>query len=225
MACETACDARVTEVVVAMIVPRRLGIADYETTRDAMRTFTTTREALTPDEIWLLEHPPVYTLGQAGRLEHLLGPVDIPVLHTERGGQITYHGPGQLVVYPLIDLRRRGIKVREFVRLIEMAVIETLATYNLEGSVRPGAPGVYVSVDGALQKIAALGLKIVNGCSFHGLALNVAMDLAPYASIDACGYPGLHCVDMASLGVSALPAEVADRLERILIDRIEAASS
>jgi lipoyl(octanoyl) transferase len=217
-------DASFATVPSSSVRVRRLGIAPYEATRDAMLAFTTTRDEHTPDEVWLLEHPAVYTLGQAGRLAHLLGPVDIPVVHTERGGQITYHGPGQLVAYLLIDLRRRGIKVREFVQLIEAAVIDTLATYNLAACVESGAPGVYVSVDGSLHKIAALGLKIVNGRSFHGMSLNVAMDLEPYAHIDACGYPGLRSIDMASLGVVQPIDDVATRLAGILIARIEAAS-
>ena len=208
----------------AAILVRRLGVEPYEATRDAMRAFTAIRDEHTPDEIWLLEHPPVYTLGQAGRLAHLLAPVDIPVVHTERGGQITYHGPGQLLAYLLIDLRRRDIKVREFVQLIEATVIETLATYNLWACVKPAAPGVYVPVEGSLHKIAALGLKIVNGRSFHGLSLNVAMDLGPYAHIDACGYPGLQSIDMTSLGVEASLDEVAGRLATTLTSRIEAAS-
>ena len=208
----------------ATVVVRRRHVEPYAATRDAMLAFTTNRGEDTPDEIWLLEHAPVYTLGQAGRLTHLRGPVDIPVVHTERGGQITYHGPGQLLAYLLIDLRRRGIKVREFVQLIEAAVIETLATYNLAASVKSGAPGVYVPVAGSLHKVAALGLKIVNGRSFHGLSLNVAMDLGPYDHIDACGYPELRSVDMASLGVAAAIDEVAERLARTLTVRLEAAS-
>ncbi len=199
---------------------KRLGTRPYDETREAMRAFTTARDDATCDELWLLEHPPVYTLGQAGRLVHLLGEVDIPVVRTERGGQITYHGPGQLVVYPLIDLRRLGIKVREFVQLIEAAAIETLATYNLQSCVKPGAPGVYVLHEGELQKIAALGLKIVNGRSFHGLSINVAMDLAPYARIDTCGYPGLKSIDMAALGVTTSPREVGDRLAEVLRRRL-----
>jgi len=190
-----------------------------------MLAFTGERDESTPDEIWLLEHPPVYTLGQAGRMEHLLGPVDIPVVRTERGGQITYHGPGQLIAYPLIDLRRRGIKVREFVRLIEDAVIEGLAAYNLAARTNPGAPGVYVLRDGQLQKVAALGLKIVNGRSLHGLSVNVAMDLSPYASIDACGYPGLKSVDMALLGAASSTDAFGAELSSILVARIEAASN
>ncbi len=191
-----------------------------------MIAFTNARTESTPDEIWLLEHEPVYTLGQAGRIAHLHGDVDIPVVHTERGGQITYHGPGQSIAYVLIDLKRRGIKVREFVALLERSVIEVLAAYNLAGVVKPGAPGVYVMHEGELQKIAALGLKIVNGRSFHGVAVNVAMDLAPYGRIDACGYPGLKSIDVASLVASrsASVEEFADRLAATLIDGIDAAS-
>ena len=197
-----------------------------------MVEFTSARVESTPDEIWLLEHEPVYTLGQAGRIAHLHGEVDIPVVHTERGGQITYHGPGQLIAYVLIDLKRRGIKVREFVTLLERSVIDVLAAYNRVGRVKPGAPGVYVMHEGELQKIAALGLKIVNGRSFHGLALNVAMDLAPYGRIDACGYAGLKSIDMATLGASAsmsarVPVSLealGDRLAAILIEQIEVAS-
>ena len=208
----------------AAVVVRHLGTRPYASTRAAMVEFTGARVPSTPDEIWLLEHEPVYTLGQAGRIAHLHGEVDIPIVHTERGGQITYHGPGQLIAYVLIDLRRRGIKVREFVVLLEQSVIEVLAAYNLAGCVRPGAPGVYVMHERELQKIAALGLKIVNGRSFHGLSLNVAMDLAPYARIDACGYPGLKSIDMTRLGASASVESLADRLAATLIDRIDAAS-
>ncbi len=206
------------------IAVRRLSAQPYAATRDAMLAFTRQRDASTGDEIWLLEHEPVFTLGQAGRLEHLLVPVDIPVVHTERGGQITYHGPGQLIAYLLIDLRRRGIKVREFVQLIERSVVEVLAAYNLDAETKPGAPGVYVLFDGELQKVAALGLKIVNGRSFHGVGLNVAMDLAPYDSIDACGYPGLKTIDMKSLGIDVSPAVIGPQLSAILARRIAAAS-
>lgn len=210
------------------IVVQRLGTRPYASTRTAMVEFTAARVELTPDEIWLLEHEPVYTLGQASRIAHLHGEVDIPVIQTERGGQITHHGPGQLIAYVLIDLKRRGIKVREFVALLEASVIDVLAAYNLAGRLKPGAPGVYVMHEGELQKIAALGLKIVNGRSFHGLALNVAMDLAPYGRIDACGYPGLKSIDMAAVGGSAFSSPsikaLGDRLASTLIDQIEAAS-
>ena len=208
----------------APIRMRWFDVQPYALARQAMLDFTNTRDASTPDEIWLLEHPSVYTLGQAGRLEHLHGEVDIPVVRTERGGQITYHGPGQLIAYLLIDLRRRGIKVREFVQVIEQGVIEGLAAYNLDASTKPGAPGVYVRRDDELQKVAALGLKIVNGRSFHGVSVNVAMDLAPYAAIDACGYPGLRTIDLQTLGVATTVATLGSRLSAILIRRIEGAS-
>ena len=203
---------------------RTFGIEPYASTREAMIAFTAARGETTCDELWLLQHEPVYTLGQAGRLEHLHAEVTVPVVRTERGGQITYHGPGQLVAYLLIDLRRRGIKVREFVRLIEDSVVEVLAAYNLQGVTRPGAPGVYVCRDDELQKVAALGLKIVNGRSFHGLSLNVSMDLAPYDVIDACGYEGLETIDLATLEVVASIAEVGDRMSAALIRNIDLAS-
>lgn len=211
-------------VAPAPVVVRTLGRRPYAATRDAMIAFTQARDAGTADEIWLLEHDPVYTLGQAGRLEHLHGTVDVPVVRTERGGQITYHGPGQLVAYLLIDLRRRDLKVRSFVELIEAAVVDALAAYNLRSTTKPGAPGVYAMVDGDLQKVAALGLKIVNGRSFHGLSLNVAMDLSAYAPIDACGYPGLVSTDLRSLGVDT-DVDTAGRLvaDR-LTDRLQRAS-
>ena len=215
-------DTNETAVDAAAIDVRWLGARSYESARAAMIAFTQARDAGTGDAIWLLEHPPVYTLGQAGRTEHLLTDVTVPVVRTERGGQITYHGPGQLVAYLLIDLKRRGIKVRAFVALIEAAIVETLAAYNLHGRTKPGAPGVYVEHDGELQKIAALGLKIANGRSFHGLSLNVAMDLGPYANIDACGYPGLRSIDMASLGVAAALPDVGSALAAILERRIAA---
>ncbi len=207
------------------IATRRLGIVDYASTRDAMIAFTRDRDETTADEIWLLEHPPVYTLGQAGRTTHL-HPArdDIPVVRTERGGQVTYHGPGQLVAYLLIDLKRRGIKVREFVRLIEASVVDVLATYNLHGRVEADAPGVYVDHDGCLQKIAALGLKISNGRSFHGVSCNVAMDLNPYDGIDACGFPGLRSIDLASLGATATVDAVGEALASALTTRIDAAT-
>jgi lipoyl(octanoyl) transferase len=180
----------------------------YDHAYAAMRRFTATRNASTADELWLLEHPPVYTVGQAGRLEHLLRETAIPVARVDRGGQITFHGPGQLVAYVLLDLRRRGLTVRRLVAALEQAVIDLLAGYRIEGERRPGAPGVYVG--GA--KIAALGLRVRNGCSYHGLALNVAMDLAPFRDIDPCGYAGLQVTQLTALGAAASAADVADRL-------------
>ena len=203
---------------------RTCGFQDYDTTVAAMRAFSFARDDSTPDEIWVTEHPSTYTLGQAGRIAHLRHAVDVPVVQVERGGQITFHGPGQLVVYPLIDIRRRGIKVRQLVSLIERSVVRALATYNLSASLKPGAPGVYVSHGEHLAKIAALGLKIVNGRSFHGLSLNVAMDLSPFDAIDVCGYADLKSVDLRSLGVSTTVEEAGRLVSQALLDELEAAS-
>ncbi len=178
------------------------GVQDYQTCFDAMRAFTASRTPDTGDAIWLVEHPPVYTLGQAGDPSHLLSPSpDIPLVRIDRGGQITYHGPGQVVAYLLLDLKRRKLMVRELVHAIEAAVIQTLSRYNLVSERKPGAPGIYLS-DGPHSgaKIAALGLKIRNGCSYHGVSLNVDMDLAPFLRINPCGYAGLETIDMARAG-------------------------
>ncbi len=161
-----------------------------------MRAFTDARAADTPDELWMLQHDPVFTLGQAGRMEHVLAPGAIPVIAVERGGQVTYHGPGQIVGYPLLDLRRLGIGIRELVNRIEQAMIDTLATWNIEAARREGAPGVYV----AGAKIGALGLRVRRGCTFHGLAFNVAMDLEPFRRINPCGYAGLAVTQVCDLG-------------------------
>ena len=161
-----------------------------------MRAFTDARDADTPDELWTLQHDPVFTLGQAGRMEHVLAPGAIPVIAVERGGQVTYHGPGQIVGYPLLDLRRLGIGIRELVNRIEQAMIDTLATWNIEAVRREGAPGVYV----AGAKIGALGLRVRRGCTFHGLAFNVAMDLEPFRRINPCGYAGLAVTQVCDLG-------------------------
>ncbi|GAB3625732.1 lipoate--protein ligase [Pandoraea terrae] len=198
------------------------GTEDYATTFDAMRAMTDARGPDTPDQLWLVQHPPVYTLGLAGDPAHLLiADTGIPLVKVDRGGQITYHGPGQVVAYLLIDLRRRKLMVREMVRLIEQAAIDTLGAYNLAVERRAGAPGIYVSQGEAVTayagaKIAALGLKIRNGCSYHGVSLNVAMDLRPFDWINPCGYAGLQTVDMATLGVAARWDEVAARLAQQL---------
>ncbi|HSD54370.1 MAG TPA: lipoyl(octanoyl) transferase LipB [Burkholderiales bacterium] len=189
-------------------VVRRLGRVEYETTYGQMREFTATRIGTTPDELWLLEHPPVYTLGQAGKREHLLRENGIPVTRVDRGGQITYHGPGQVVAYVLVDLRRRGLRVKRLVCLLEQAVIDLLATHGVEGARRAGAPGVYVG--GA--KVAALGLRVRGGCTYHGLALNVDMDLAPFRDINPCGYEGLAVSQLADLGLPLSVAEAGDAL-------------
>ena len=175
---------------------RDLGRRAYEPVWRAMQAYTDGRDETTPDELWLVEHDPVFTLGQAGKPEHVLLPGDIPVLHVDRGGQVTYHGPGQLVAYPLVDLRRLKIGVRDYVCRIEQAVIDTLADWNIEGNRRQGAPGVYV--DGA--KVAALGIRVRRGCAFHGLAFNIDMDLEPFSRINPCGYAGLEVVSMRDLG-------------------------
>jgi len=177
---------------------KRLGLTDYAPALEAMKRFTNTRDAQTPDEIWLLEHPPTFTLGQAGSPAHLLqNPAGIPLVRIDRGGQITYHGPGQLVAYLLVDLPRRQIKVREFVHLIEEAVIATLAGYGLRGERKRGAPGVYI--DGA--KIGALGLRVKNARTYHGLSLNVNVDLTPFSWINPCGYEGLKSTRLADFGI------------------------
>jgi lipoyl(octanoyl) transferase len=177
---------------------RRLGKVDYLPTWEAMKRFTTARNEVDADELWLLQHPPVYTLGLAARAAHLpRSATRIPVVKTDRGGQITYHGPGQIVVYTLLDLRRLRIGVRQLVRRLEQSVIELVGQYGISASGREQAPGVYVGD----AKIAALGLRIRNGCSYHGLSLNVDMDLAPFADIDPCGYPGLRVSQLRDLGV------------------------
>ncbi len=193
-------------------IARRLGLAEYGPTWQAMMEFTRGRDPATPDEIWLLEHPPVFTLGLAGRPEHLLRDIGVPVVKVDRGGQITYHGPGQIVAYLLLDLARRGLKVRELVWRIEQAVIDLLAGYGIEGGRRAGAPGVYVG--GA--KIASQGLRVKGGCCYHGLSLNVRMDLSPFEAIDPCGYPGLRVTQLADLGVADDPEAVGEKLLREL---------
>lgn len=183
---------------------RHLGRVAYEPTFTAMREFTEGRTPATPDEIWVVEHDPVFTLGLAADPSNVLNAQGIPVVQTDRGGEVTYHGPGQAVIYLLIDLRRRRpeekMYVREFVRRIEQSVIDMLAEHNLTGERKEGAPGIYIAQTGA--KIAALGLKVrSNGCTYHGMALNVAMDLAPFAAINPCGYAGLDVVDLKTMGV------------------------
>lgn len=203
------------------------GREPYRASFDAMRAYTDARTAATPDQLWIVEHPPVYTLGLAADPSHVLNPHDIPVIQTDRGGEVTYHGPGQVVIYLLMDLKRRQrdarLFAREFVWNIEQSVVETLAAYNLAGERRAGAPGIYLA-DGDWRgaKIAALGLKIRgNGCTYHGVSLNVSMDLAPFGWINPCGYAGLATVDMKTLGVDAPLADVQQALARQLIDRLK----
>jgi lipoyl(octanoyl) transferase len=198
------------------LIIRSLGLVDYEPTWTAMRDFTATRRSDTVDEIWLLQHPPVFTLGQAGRREHLLGDIGIPVVAIDRGGQVTYHGPGQVVAYVLLDLRRRGYGVKELVHRLEDSMIDVLARFDVGAERRAGAPGVYV--DGA--KIGALGLRVRNGCSYHGLSLNVDVDLAPFAAINPCGYPGLAVTRTRDLGIDAGIDAVVDALTARLKARL-----
>ena len=190
-----------------------LGLVDYEPTWRAMQQFTAQRTADTPDEIWLLQHPPTYTQGQEGLPEHQLNAHNIPVVQIDRGGPITYHGPGQVVAYLLLDLRRWKLNVSELVRLMEQAVIDVLAELNIVASGRTDAPGVYVGD----AKIASLGLKIKNSCSFHGLALNVDMDLTPFSFINPCGYAGLRVTQIKDQGASATAEQIEQRLARQLV--------
>lgn len=207
---------------------RDLGRVEYGPTAEAMRRFTEARTADTPDEIWLCEHPPVYTQGLAGKAEHVLDAGDVPVVQSNRGGQVTYHGPGQVVAYPLIDLQRLGIYVKEYVYRIEQAVLKTLADYGVTGHRIAGAPGLYVNLAdpfghaaltgpradpfAGLGKIAALGIKVSRHRAYHGVALNVAMDLRPYTRINPCGYAGLATIDLATLGIDTDWATAAHRL-------------
>jgi lipoyl(octanoyl) transferase len=207
---------------------RFLGRQPYAETYEAMRRFTAERQEATPDELWLVEHPPVFTQGLAGKAEHVLAAGDIPVIASNRGGQVTYHGPGQVVAYPLLDLRRLGFFVKEYVFRLEAAAIQTLQAWGIVGFRVAGAPGIYVNLADpfnaglpagprqdpfqGLAKIAALGIKVSNHCTYHGLSLNVAMDLEPFSRINPCGYASLRTVDMATLGIRANPEDVAGRL-------------
>lgn len=217
-------------MTVSAIQIRHRGVEDYQQSYDAMRAFTDARDANTADEMWIVEHPPVFTLGLGADRQHILAPHDVPVVQTDRGGEVTYHGPGQVVIYLLIDLRREGVRqatsgqrkgklfAREFVFRIEQAVINTLAAYNLAGERKAGAPGIYLANEphqGA--KIAALGLKVRgNGCTYHGVSLNVAMDLQAFSWINPCGYAGLETIDMRSLGCQASLAEIQSALAQQL---------
>jgi len=196
---------------------RRLGRVDYEPTWHAMQEFTATRTPETPDELWVVEHPPVFTLGQAGKPEHLLRDVGIPIVKIDRGGQVTYHGPGQVVIYLLLDLQRLKIKVRELVTAIEQALIDFLAEQGATAERRTGAPGVYVSD----AKVAALGLRIKNGCSYHGLSLNVDMDLSPFAAINPCGYAGLRVIQTKDLNIPLTAHEAGEQLSQYLLQQLE----
>ncbi|MGH8832736.1 MAG: lipoyl(octanoyl) transferase LipB [Polaromonas sp.] len=214
---------------------RNLGRVDYLATYQAMQDFTAARTGITPDALWICEHPAVYTQGLAGKIDHLLKPGNIPVVQTNRGGQVTYHGPGQVVAYPLIDLKRAGYYVKEYVYRIEESVIKTLAHFGVTGHRVAGSPGIYVRLDEpashavltgppdpadpfrGLGKIAALGIKVSRHCTYHGVALNVAMDLEPFSRINPCGYPGLTTTDLSTIGVSASWQEAADVLGQKLV--------
>jgi lipoyl(octanoyl) transferase len=208
-----------------ILTVRELGLQPYEPVWRAMQAFTDARDENTPDELWLVQHPPVFTQGQAGKAEHVLAAGDIPVIQVDRGGQVTYHGPGQVVAYPLVDLRRLGIGVKALVCRIEEAILQVLAHYGVQAERRPGAPGIYVQD----AKIASLGLRVRRGCSFHGLAFNVDMDLEPFRRINPCGFAGLEVTDLSQFATVEL-AEVQQRLLRELakqlgFQRIEAANA
>jgi len=194
------------------LISKYLGLVDYMATWQAMQTFTEQRTPDTDDELWLLEHPPIYTLGQAGQWKHLLKPSSIPVVQIDRGGQITYHAPGQLIAYTLLDLRRRSWSIRHLIRHLEQAIIKLLANYGINANGNEQAPGVYVEH----AKIAALGLRIRQGCCFHGLALNVNMDLEPFAWINPCGQPNMRMTQMANFGVDINVTQLAAPLSRCL---------
>jgi len=200
------------------IVVRDLGLVEYQTTLRSMKEFTDARTSESADELWLLQHPRVFTQGQAGKAEHLLDPRDIPVVQADRGGQVTYHGPGQWVLYLMVDLRRHKLGVRGLVDLIESSIIQLLAEYGIEAAARPDAPGVYVAGD----KIAALGLRVRKGCSYHGLALNVDLDLEPFQRINPCGHRGLQVTSMARClpGRSLTMAAVGQRLRSIIAQQL-----
>ena len=208
----------------------RLGRVDYEPTFEAMRAYTESRQSQSADRLWLCEHPPVFTQGLAGQAQHVLAPGEIPVVQSNRGGQVTYHGPGQVVAYPLLDLRRAGYYVKEYVYRIEEAVIRTLSHLGVTGHRVAGSPGIYVRLDApgshaaltgprpadepfrGLGKIAALGIKVSRHCTYHGLALNVAMDLQPYSRINPCGYAGLQSIDLSTIGIHITWDEAAHLL-------------
>lgn len=199
------------------ITIKHLGLVEYEPTWRAMQSFTAERAASTPDELWILEHPPLFTLGQAGKREHLLVATDIPLVPIDRGGQITYHGPGQVVIYVMVDLKRCGYGVKDLVNRMEQAVISVLAQYNVIAERQKGAPGVYVQ--GA--KIAALGLRVKRGCTYHGLALNVDMDLSPFSFINPCGYAGMTVTQTKNLGIGKTTEQLGAQLSRQLAALID----
>jgi lipoyl(octanoyl) transferase len=201
-------------------VVKYLGVQDYESVFSAQQQFTRNRCEHDPDELWVVAHPPVFTLGQAGKTEHVLDAGGIPLVQSDRGGQVTYHGPGQVVIYTLLNIRRLNLTVKSLVTSIEQSVIDYLSDLGLQAEIRTGAPGVYVQQ----QKIAALGLRITRGYSYHGLSLNVAMDLTPFDGINPCGYEGLEITDLKRQGVDCTPAEVEVGLTQALITRLKASA-
>ncbi|WP_233152913.1 lipoyl(octanoyl) transferase LipB [Motiliproteus sp. MSK22-1] len=203
-------------VMSSELIVRQLGLQPYMPILAAMQQFTDSRDSDTSDEIWLLEHEPVFTQGQAGKEEHLLAPGDIPVVKVDRGGQVTYHGPGQLIVYLLLNLKRLKIGVRELVTLMEESIVHVMKLYAVEAYPKADAPGVYVKED----KLASLGLRVRRGCSFHGLALNVDMDIAPFQRINPCGYPGLQMVQVKQLAEKATMDEISRHLLEYLTHRL-----
>jgi len=199
-----------------LIVVRPLGLHDYEPLWRGMQQFTETRNSLTPDEIWFTEHPPVFTLGLNASRDHLLTPGDIPVIQVDRGGQVTYHGPGQLMIYPMIDLRRAGLGVRDLVTALEQTVIDLVADFEIEAESRKDAPGVYVRG----RKIASVGLRVRRGASYHGMALNIDVDLEPFSRINPCGFSELEVTDLTALGISETAAEIQERVQANLLSHL-----
>jgi len=208
------------EAITSQLLIRDLATEDYTAVWQAMQQLTDQRDANTLDQLWLLEHQPVFTQGQAGKEEHLLFPGDIPVVKVDRGGQVTYHGPGQLVVYVLLDLKRRNLGVRQLVTMLEQVLIQLLAGYGIEAYAKPDAPGVYVGK----AKIASLGLRVRKGCTFHGLALNVNMDLAPFSRINPCGYAGMQMIQCKDLGGPQTVAEAKQRIVQCFQQQLNVAT-
>lgn len=202
---------------ITSIIPRLLGLQSYRPTWEAMQSFSVNRTPDTPDEIWVVEHPPVYTLGLNGKQEHLLDPEAIPVVRTDRGGQVTYHGPGQLVIYPLLDMNRLKMGVRQLVTLLEQAVINGLSQYGLKSTAKPEAPGVYIDN----KKIASIGLRIKKGCSYHGLSVNNQMDLTPFDYINTCGYPDLEVTQLADQGICISNHELAIPIVHFILSKLK----
>lgn len=200
---------------------RSLGRQDYEPVWRSMQRFTGTRNAATPDELWFTEHPPVFTLGLNASRDHLLAPGDIPVVQIDRGGQVTYHGPGQLMIYPLLDLKRAGLGIRDLVTLLEQSVVDLMAGFDIVAATNPKAPGVYVEG----RKLASVGLRIRRGASYHGMALNVDVDLEPFSRINPCGFAGLEMTDLARLGVREDLPSIASRMQNRFLERLGAASA